>query len=108
MMTIVTRITLKPGSEPEWDAAMRDRMAAAVDQPGWVGGQLLIPLDALDGRVIVGTWETRADWEAWHHAPAFQETRAKLEGLEAAPSQHAWHEVIGDIRPEETSFDAAA
>ena len=38
MVTIVTRISLKEGSEPEWDAAMRERFDAARTQPGWVGG----------------------------------------------------------------------
>jgi heme-degrading monooxygenase HmoA len=99
MMTIVTRITLKEGSEPEWDAAMRERLDAARHQPGWIGGQLLIPLDRLDKRVIIGTWETRAAWEAWHQDPAFAETRKRLDGLEANTSEHWWHEVMLDIRP---------
>ena len=71
MMTIVTRVKLKEGSEPEWDAALRERLAAAKDQPGWIGGQLLMPLDTLNERVIIGTWQSRADWEAWHADEAF-------------------------------------
>jgi len=38
MMTIVTHIQLKEGTEHEWDAVMRKRLAAAKKQPGWVGG----------------------------------------------------------------------
>ena len=98
MMTIVTRVTLRQGSEPEWDDAMRQRLAAAKDQPGWIGGQLLMPLDRLDQRVIVGVWQSRADWEAWHAEETFRATRARLEGLEAAPGEHAWHEVLLDLR----------
>jgi heme-degrading monooxygenase HmoA len=98
MMTIVTHITLKEGSEPEWDAAIRERLAAAVGKPGWVSAQLMMPLDHLNRRIIVGTWQTRADWEAWHNDPAFAETRRRLEGLESAPAQEWWHEVI-DLRP---------
>jgi heme-degrading monooxygenase HmoA len=98
MMTIVTHVTLREGSEPEWDAAMRDRLAAAADKPGWVGGQLLMPLDRLNRRVIVGTWQTRADWEAWHQDPAFAETRQRLEGLEQGPAENWWHEVLEDVR----------
>ena len=97
-MTIVTHVTLREGSEPEWDAAMRDRLAAAADKPGWVGGQLLMPLDRLNRRVIVGTWQTRADWEAWHQDPAFAETRQRLEGLEQGPAENWWHEVLEDVR----------
>jgi heme-degrading monooxygenase HmoA len=103
MMTIVTHVTLKQGSEPEWDAVMRERLDAARGQPGWIGGQLLIPLDRLDKRIIVGTWETRAAWEAWHQDPAFSETRKRLEGLETGTGEHWWHEVLLDVRPAQTA-----
>jgi heme-degrading monooxygenase HmoA len=94
MMTIVTHVTLKEGIEPEWDVAMRERLAAATDKPGWIAGQLMMPLDHLNRRVIVGTWQTRADWEAWHQDPAFAQTRQRLEGLEDRPSEQWWHEVL--------------
>ena len=106
MMTIVTRVKLKEGTEPEWDAAMSARLSAARHRPGWVSAQLLMPLDALNRRVIVGTWETRAAWEAWHTDPAFAETRQRLEGLEAEPSEHWWHEVVTALGA--TDLDAAA
>jgi heme-degrading monooxygenase HmoA len=98
MMTIVTRVTLKEGSEPAWDATMRERLVAARDQAGWIGGQIAIPLDGANRRVIIGTWQTRAHWEAWHADPAFTTTRRKLEGLEAGPREEWWHEVIEEIR----------
>jgi heme-degrading monooxygenase HmoA len=96
MMTIVTRVTLKEGAEPEWDDVMRERLAAARQQPGWIAGQLMIPLDALNQRVIVGSWQTRADWEAWHNDAAFRETRRRLDGLETGQGEQWWHEVIAD------------
>src|ERR671934_1351493 len=98
MMTIVTHVKLKQGSEPEWDAAMRERLNAAAGRSGGVGGQLLMPLDQLNERVIIGTWQTRADWEAWHSDPTFAETRQRMEGLEDGPSQQWWHEVVIDLR----------
>lgn len=98
-MTIVTVVTLEQGAEPEWDAAMRDRLEAAEGQPGWIGGQLVMPVDRLDQRVIIGTWETRAHWEAWHNDPAFAETRERLDGLQTEPSEMRWYEVIADNQP---------
>jgi heme-degrading monooxygenase HmoA len=71
----------------------------ARDQPGWLGGQLAMPVDRLDQRVIIGTWETRAHWEAWHEDPAFTETRERLEGLQAEPSEMRWYEVVTEQRP---------
>jgi heme-degrading monooxygenase HmoA len=106
MMTIVTRVTLKEGAEPKWDDTMRERMIAARDQPGWIGGQIAIPLDGPDRRVIIGTWQTRAHWEAWHNDPAFVETRRRLDGLEAGPREEWWHEVVEDIRRPVTPLGA--
>src|SRR5215510_7404261 len=63
-----------------------------------VGGQLLRPAEKPDRRVIVGTWRTRKDWEAWHDDPQFTETRQRLEGLESSPSEHWWHDVVLDVR----------
>ena len=59
-------------------------------------------------RIIVGTWRTRADWEAWHNDPDFTVTRGQLEGLEAEPSKHWWHEVIEDVRGPASTLDEAA
>jgi len=98
MMTVITRVSLKAGSAPEWDEAMRRRLSAAPGQPGWIGGQMLIPLDGLNERIIVGTWETRADWEAWHNDPAFQETRERMEELQDQPDQLEWFEVAIEAR----------
>jgi heme-degrading monooxygenase HmoA len=97
MMTVITEVSLNEGTEPEWDDAMRERLEAARTRPGWVRGQLVIPLDALNRRLIIGTWETRADWEAWHEDEAFQETRERLAGLEQETSHTAWYEVITDV-----------
>jgi heme-degrading monooxygenase HmoA len=98
MRTIVTHVHLKEGAGRDWDAAMRTRLLAAKKRPGWVGGQLLVPADKRDRRVIVGTWRTRADWEAWHDNPQFTETRQRLDGLERAPAEHWWHDVVLDVR----------
>jgi heme-degrading monooxygenase HmoA len=98
MMTIITHVALKEGSESEWDAIIRERLDAARGRPGWLGGQLLIPLDALNERVIVGTWETRADWEAWHEDEAFSEPRQRLDKLQIEKRASSWHEVLIDLR----------
>ena len=98
MMTVITRAALSSGSEAEWDEAMRERLKAAHGQAGWVGGQLLAPVDEPNRRVIVGTWQSRADWEAWHDDPAFKDTRERMEGLQQGPDEMEWFEVITEGR----------
>jgi heme-degrading monooxygenase HmoA len=98
MVTVITRLRLTDGAADEWDSTMNQRLAAAKDQEGWVGGQLLKPLDDEHARVIVGTWESRAHWEAWHDEPAFRATRDRLEGLQTGPAETTWHEAVLDRR----------
>jgi heme-degrading monooxygenase HmoA len=98
METVITRLTLKDGADEEWDAAMTERMRAVEDQEGWIGGQLLRPSDEPRARVIVGTWKSRANWEAWHGEEAFRETRERLEGLQTGPAEVTWHEAVLDRR----------
>lgn len=94
MMTVITNLTLRQGSEPEWDAAMRTRLESAGGQMGFLGSQLLAPLDALNRRVVVGTWNTRSDWEAWHNDAAFLASRQLLDRLQEGPGETTWFEVI--------------
>ena len=98
MMTVVTTTTLRPGGEQEWDTAVRERFESAHGRPGWVSGQLLRPQGDELLRVIVGTWRSREDWEAWHQDPAFQDARDTLERLEAEPSRSQWFVVVADAR----------
>jgi heme-degrading monooxygenase HmoA len=86
MMTVITRV------------ALRVRIEGAHDRPGWIGGQLLIPADNMGQRVIVGTWESRADWQAWHEDAAFQETRELMEGLQEGSDEMEWLEVVTEGR----------
>jgi heme-degrading monooxygenase HmoA len=98
MMTIVTDVRVRPGAEDKWDAVVRDRMATAKERPGWVSAQLLRSESQPNQRVIVGTWRTRADWEAWHRDPRFKETRRQLDELVEGPEHRGWHEVVVDVR----------
>jgi heme-degrading monooxygenase HmoA len=96
MMTVVTTMKLEPESESEWDQLIRDRFRSAHTREGWISGQLLTPDDTAHTRVIVGTWRSREDWEAWHEDPAFLATRARLDELQPETQQTTWYEVLED------------
>jgi heme-degrading monooxygenase HmoA len=100
-VTVITHVSLREGAAAEWDAAMHERLRAAHDQEGWIGGQLLVPLDDEHARAIVGTWESRPHWAAWHDEPAFRQTRERLEGLQRGPARTVWYEAIEDRRGDE-------
>jgi len=109
MVTIVTDIRLKKeGAEQQWDAVMRERLDLARSWPGWVGGQLLQPEHDPAKRLIVGTWQSRDDWEKWDEDPEFAHTREELQGLSTDTPQHAWHDVVIDVRHDGASCPPAA
>jgi heme-degrading monooxygenase HmoA len=98
-MTVITHHALRDeAAAQEWDAAMYERLTAAHDQAGWIGGQLLRALNDRTLRTLVGTWETREHWQAWHEEPAFRQTRERLEGLQSRPSETTWYEVVEERR----------
>jgi heme-degrading monooxygenase HmoA len=94
MEMVITRIAVNPGAEAEWEAVMRDRMAAAEAAEGWIAGYVVAPDDDGSARVIVGLWRSRADWEAWHDDDAFADTGKRLDGLERDPGAATWHGVV--------------
>ena len=98
-MTVITHHALRDdAAAQEWDATMYERLTAARGQAGWIGGQLLRAVNDRTLRTLVGTWERREDWEAWHEEAAFRETRERLEGLQSRPSETTWYEVIEERR----------
>ena len=94
MMTVITRVSLDERDDEAWDDAMRRRMATAESVDGWVSGQILAPEGHRSDRVIVGVWESRDHWKAWHEDPTFEETRARLEELGVDDGDTIWHESI--------------
>lgn len=94
MMTVITEITIHPGQEPRWDDAFNQRFKDAPNQPGWLGVELLIPIDAPNHRVVVGTWRSIDDWEAWHETSEFQRTRAIMDSVEQESGPERWYDVV--------------
>jgi heme-degrading monooxygenase HmoA len=96
MLTVITTTRLRQGTQQEWDAAIGARFRSAQGRPGWVGGQLLNPVEAPDTRVIVGTWRAKEDWQAWHQDPTFADQRNRLDALQAEPATTTWYTVVAD------------
>src|SRR3954453_15705928 len=93
MESVITRVVVNAGSEPEWEAVMRDRMAAAESSSGWIGRRIFPPEGGAKPRLIVGLWETRDAWKRWHEDSAFHDTAERLKGLESYAGTPAWHAV---------------
>ncbi|BCW77816.1 MULTISPECIES: antibiotic biosynthesis monooxygenase family protein [unclassified Arthrobacter] len=98
MITVVSTMQLESNAEQEWDRLIRERFKSAHNKEGWIHGQLLTPADAPGTRVIIGTWRSQADWEAWHADPAFLASRTRLDELQHADHGTALYDVIEDAQ----------
>jgi len=98
MVTVVTRVRIKDGQAEEWDSTFGERARAAREQDGFVFVQLCRPQDAPDERVVVGSWQTRENWEQWHDDPAFRETRERLEHVDDERARSDWYDVVVEER----------
>lgn len=94
MMTVITEITIEEGQESKWDEAFHERFRDAPHQPGWMGVELLIPTGQLNRRVVVGTWRSTADWEAWHSTDTFLRTRETMDTVQQTSGPERWFEVV--------------
>lgn len=97
MMTIITRVKLRAGSTTQWDRAMHTRVEAARGAKGWISAQLLKGVDEPMERAIVGVWDSKEAWAAWHNDEAFRETREQLSAVEERSQESVWFEVVEDV-----------
>ena len=81
MVTIISRQTVSLEDHSAWDTAIRERAEGATRQPGFVRGQVLVPTDEPDVRTIIGTWESREDWERFRDSAVYRRTAEQLAGL---------------------------
>lgn len=93
MITVITETVLKPGFEAQWDHAFHARIANASEQPGWVAVNLLTATDDPCKRVVIGTWNSREDWDRWHETELFQQTRPLLAAATAHEGQPQWFNI---------------
>lgn len=93
MMTVITTVQVKESREADWDSIMGQRLASAAGHDGFVDARILHPVEVRSGRVIFGTWESQADWEAWHTDPSFVEDRSRLDALQESDGETTWYEV---------------
>ncbi|HEY5855380.1 MAG TPA: hypothetical protein VIW24_15365 [Aldersonia sp.] len=43
---------------------------------------------------LLGVWNSKDDWAAWHHDETFRATREQLAGLEDGAVESTWFEVV--------------
>ncbi|MGO1173557.1 MAG: antibiotic biosynthesis monooxygenase family protein [Actinomycetaceae bacterium] len=64
----ITALTFPPGAEAEIERRFAARRRAVDEQPGFLGFELLRPVQGEERYFVVTRWQSREDYEAWSAA----------------------------------------
>lgn len=59
----------------------REMRSLAVAQPGYISGETMKSNDRPDVFLVISTWESASDWEAWLLSKQRQAIQAKIDEL---------------------------
>jgi heme-degrading monooxygenase HmoA len=84
---IVERRTI-PGHTLELNDLLTELRSRAMRAKGYISGETLRSIDDPDRYVVISTWMSLADWEAWASSEARKTIQDKIDGLLRTPSTH--------------------
>jgi len=72
----------------------------ATIQPGYITGQTLRCLDCSGEYLVISTWNSMTDWNAWFNTPERQELQARIDALLGEETRYRFYEpLVGGIMP---------
>jgi heme-degrading monooxygenase HmoA len=89
MVRVLIERWLLPGVEEKLVAALREMRRDAVHAHGYISGETLRDVGDPAHFVIVSTWRSRADWDAWAGCEARKRARTRIAPLLAKPERVA-------------------
>jgi heme-degrading monooxygenase HmoA len=89
MVRVLIERWLRPGVEEQVVAALREMRRDAVHAAGYISGETLRDVADPAHYVIVSTWRSRADWDAWAACEARDRARSRIVPLLAKPERVA-------------------
>jgi quinol monooxygenase YgiN len=87
MIRVLIERRLSPGTAETFAALMREMRRDAVQARGYISGETLRDVDDPHHSVIVSTWRSQPDWDAWAVSPARQRARQRIAPLLAQPER---------------------
>jgi heme-degrading monooxygenase HmoA len=100
MITVANRIYVSRDYTEQFEKAFRERAGLVDKMPGFVGNQVLRPVNDGDPYVILTLWQHRMDFENWIRSEEFIQGHARSGTLprEAYPKPNVLelHEVLQD------------
>jgi heme-degrading monooxygenase HmoA len=91
MDVVLGQVEVLPGMQATWDRDWVARAEGARQFPGWEGAELLTPASGENGRLIVGWWRDRGDFEHWRKSAAWRESEQGLRAMQSSDPVIRWY-----------------
>ena len=87
MIRVIILRRIKEGMEQEFWEMTSQLRANAVPQRGYVSGETWVDSNNPSRSVVISTWLTLENWQAWENSPQRQAINATLEPLLVEPAR---------------------
>jgi heme-degrading monooxygenase HmoA len=99
MFVVCNRIAINPDHAPAFEERFLTRAGLVDTMPGFVSFQLLRPAKPDDSYIVMVTWESKADYQAWMKSQQFKDGHARTgslpEGTFLGQQSIEYYEMIG-------------
>ena len=65
--------------------------ALTLEQPGYVSGETLTRIDKTDETMVISTWRSVEDWNAWVNSPKRNEIQGAIDKLLGEETEYAMY-----------------
>lgn len=98
MFVVCNRVTINPDHAAQFESLFLSRAKKVDTMPGFISFQLLKPMKASDGYMVMVTWESKEAYHAWLKSESFHEGHSRTgslpEGTMTAPQTLELYELL--------------
>lgn len=87
MIRVLIERYFASGMEEELRDAEREVRKEATHNPGYISGETLIDLTDSRHNLVISTWRSQAEWEAWHESEERRASMARIDSMLEMPEQ---------------------
>ena len=78
---------IEAGSEIKMNQLLLQLRAKAMQAKGYISGETLRALDNPNKFLVISTWNSLAEWEAWDHDPDRYQIQEEIDALLRHPAK---------------------
>ena len=78
---------VKEGKEGELSELLKELRIKAIQQPGYISGETLQSVKDRSYLLVISTWQSVKDWEAWENSSERALIQSKIARLLTAPTK---------------------